>query len=89
MEYGAPPPGDDYLILGHENFGRVEEVGPSVSEFAVGDYVVASVRRPGSSIFDKIVLQDMTTPMTLTSNAVSISYTDSWRNITPTRQTIW
>lgn len=88
-EYGAPPPGDDYLILGHENFGRVEEVGPSVSEFAVGDYVVASVRRPGSSIFDKIVLQDMTTPMTLTSNAASISYTDSWRNITPTRQTIW
>ena len=26
-EYGAAPPGDDYLIIGHESFGIV---GPSV-----------------------------------------------------------
>ena len=26
-EYGAPPPGDDYLILGHESFGIVEAIG--------------------------------------------------------------
>src|SRR5215470_16354126 len=44
-EYGAPPPGDDFLILGHESFGRVEAVGPNVSELKPGDYVVASVRR--------------------------------------------
>jgi threonine dehydrogenase-like Zn-dependent dehydrogenase len=60
-EYGAPPPGDDYLILGHESFGRVEAVGPAVTEFGPGDYVVASVRRPGSSLYDAIGLQDMTT----------------------------
>ena len=60
-EYGAPPPGDDYLILGHENFGQVEAVGANVTEFSPGDYVVASVRRPGSSIYDRIGLQDMTT----------------------------
>ena len=60
-EYGAPPPGDEYLILGHESFGRVEAVGPSVTEVAPGDYVVASVRRPGSSLYDAIGLQDMTT----------------------------
>ena len=60
-EYGAAPPGDDYLILGHESFGRVEAVGPSVFELQPGDYVVASVRRPGSSIYDEIGLQDMTT----------------------------
>src|SRR3954470_11523432 len=30
-EYGAAPPGDDYLITGHESFGRVAEVGPNVS----------------------------------------------------------
>ena len=29
----APPPGDEYLILGHESFGVVESVGPKVSEF--------------------------------------------------------
>lgn len=60
-EYGAPPKGDDYLILGHESFGRIEAVGPNVTGFAPGDYVVASVRRPGSSIYDAIGMQDMTT----------------------------
>jgi threonine dehydrogenase-like Zn-dependent dehydrogenase len=60
-EYGAAPAGHDYLILGHESFGRVEAVGSAVRGFAPGDYVVASVRRPGSSIYDSIGLQDMTT----------------------------
>jgi threonine dehydrogenase-like Zn-dependent dehydrogenase len=60
-EYGAPPVGHDYLILGHEGFGRVEAVGPAVRGFVPGDYVVASVRRPGASIYDSIGLQDMTT----------------------------
>jgi threonine dehydrogenase-like Zn-dependent dehydrogenase len=60
-EYGAPPDGHEYLILGHESFGRVEAVGPHVTEVAPGDYVVASVRRPGSSLYDAIGLQDMTT----------------------------
>src|SRR3974390_2710168 len=60
-EYGAPPPGEEYLILGHESFGRVEAVGPSVADVGPGDYVVASVRRPGSSLNDAIGLQDMTT----------------------------
>src|ERR687887_1708120 len=61
-EYGAAPPGDDYLIIGHENFGRVLEVGPNVPDtIRPGGYVVASVRRPGSSIYGKIGLQDFTT----------------------------
>src|SRR2546428_213295 len=61
-EYGAAPPGDDYLVTGHESFGQVVEVGPNVpSTIAPGSYVVASVRRPGSSIYGKIGLQDFTT----------------------------
>jgi glucose 1-dehydrogenase len=60
-EYGAAPPGYDYLITGHESFGCVVAVGPNVTELAVGDYVVATVRRPGSSIYDKIGTYDMTT----------------------------
>ena len=60
-EYGAAPEGFDYLITGHESFGRVVEVGPNVTELAVGDYVVATVRRPGSSIYDQIGTYDMTT----------------------------
>jgi threonine dehydrogenase-like Zn-dependent dehydrogenase len=60
-EYGAAPQGYDYLITGHESFGIVEEVGPNVVELKAGDYVVATVRRPGHSIYDQIGTYDMTT----------------------------
>ena len=60
-EYGAAPQGYDFLVTGHEGFGRVEEVGPNVTELVPGDYVVATVRRPGSSIYDRIGTSDMTT----------------------------
>jgi threonine dehydrogenase-like Zn-dependent dehydrogenase len=60
-EYGAAPPGYEFLVLGHESLGRVEAVGPNVTELRPGDYVVATVRRPGSSIYDRIGTYDMTT----------------------------
>jgi threonine dehydrogenase-like Zn-dependent dehydrogenase len=60
-EYGAAPAGDDFLVIGHESFGRVEAVGPAVTFLRPGDYVVATVRRPGASLYDLIGLQDMTT----------------------------
>src|ERR671910_1610779 len=60
-EYGAAPPGYDFLVIGHEGFGQVEAVGPNVTELLPGDYVVATVRRPGSSIYDRIGTYDMTT----------------------------
>ena len=60
-EYGASPPGYDFLVIGHENFGRVLEVGPNVLGLKPGDYVVATVRRPGHSIYDTIGEYDMTT----------------------------
>src|SRR5438876_10787692 len=60
-EYGAPPAGYDFLTIGHENFGRVEAVGPNVTALSPGDYVVATVRRRGSSIYDQIGTYDMTT----------------------------
>ncbi len=44
--FGDAPPGFDYLILGHENFGQIERVGSRTARFQVGDYVVATVRRP-------------------------------------------
>ena len=61
-KYGEAPPGSKFLITGHENFGRVMSVGPNVrSTITPGMYVVATVRRPGHSIYDLIGLQDMTT----------------------------
>jgi threonine dehydrogenase-like Zn-dependent dehydrogenase len=60
-EYGAAPEGYDFLVTGHESFGRVEAVGENVTELRPGDYVVATVRRPGGSIYDRIGTYDMTT----------------------------
>jgi threonine dehydrogenase-like Zn-dependent dehydrogenase len=44
-DYGAAPPGQERLVLGHESLGRVEEA-PADSGFAAGDLVVGIVRRP-------------------------------------------
>jgi threonine dehydrogenase-like Zn-dependent dehydrogenase len=61
-EYGVAPDGHDYLITGHESLGRVVAAGSNVpSTIAPGTIVVASVRRPGMSIYDSIGLQDFTT----------------------------
>jgi glucose 1-dehydrogenase len=46
FEYGTPPPGSDYLVIGHESLGEVIEVGPAASRVKVGDLVVTTVRRP-------------------------------------------
>ena len=60
-EYGQAPPGFDFLVTGHESFGQVEAVGPEVKHVEPGDYDVATVRRPGHSIYDQIGMSDMTT----------------------------
>jgi len=73
-EYGAPPPGDSYLILGHESFGRVEAVAPNVTEFKPGDYVAATVRRPGSSLYDQIGTYDMTTDDTYFERGINLRH---------------
>src|SRR5215469_17656613 len=44
-EYGAAPPGEDVLIIGHESLGEVIEA-PAGSGFSPGDLVVGIVRRP-------------------------------------------
>ena len=59
--YGAPPPGSEFLALGHESFGVVETVGPNVPGLEPGDYVVAMVRHPGSSVYDLVGAPDLTT----------------------------
>ena len=73
-EYGKAPPGDDYLILGHESFGVVEAVAPGVTELVPGDCVVATVRRPGSSPYDAIGLQDMTTDDTYFERGINLRH---------------
>src|SRR5688500_8686200 len=57
--YGQAPAGDEYLILGHENFGVVEEVGKKVKGFKAGDLVVSTVRRPCKCYMCKAGQNDM------------------------------
>lgn len=44
--YGEAPEGSPYLVLGHESFGQVAQVGRDVRGLLPGDFVVAMVRRP-------------------------------------------
>ena len=61
-EFGTAPPGDDHLVIGHEGLGRVEAVGPEApAGLAPGRLVVATVRRPGRSVYDAIGRADLTT----------------------------
>jgi glucose 1-dehydrogenase len=73
-EYGAAPAGDDYLIIGHESFGRVDAVGPNVTKFRPADYVALTVRRPGSSLYDQIGTYDMTTDDTYFERGINLQH---------------
>ena len=70
--YGNAPPGFDFLVLGHESFGVVEEVGPAVRSVKPGDYVTATVRRPGGSIYDQIGTYDMTSEETYYERGINL-----------------
>lgn len=70
--YGNAPPGDDYLVLGHECFGVVTEVAKNVTSVKPGDYVTATVRRPGGSIYDQIGTYDMTSEETYYERGINL-----------------
>jgi threonine dehydrogenase-like Zn-dependent dehydrogenase len=49
-------------------------VGPNVTKFQPGDYVVGTVRRPGSSIYDHIGTYDMTTDDTYYERGINLRH---------------
>lgn len=73
-EYGQAPEGYNFLVVGHESFGQVEMVGSNVTEFQPGDYVVATVRRPGHSLYDRIGTYDMTTDDTYYERGINLRH---------------
>lgn len=76
------PPGSDHLILGHECLARVEELGAGVTEVAVGDLVVPTVRRRSGELPYRI---DMLSWDEFTERGIvrQHGYTASWWNDEP------
>ncbi len=73
-KYGAPPPGFDFLVLGHESFGVVEAVGPNVRNPAAGrlcDRHGASPRRVESTI--RSASSDMTSEETYYERGIKLA----------------
>jgi threonine dehydrogenase-like Zn-dependent dehydrogenase len=70
--YGNPPPGCKYLIIGHESFGEVVEVGPNVKNLKAGDLVTCTVRRPGTSLYDRIGRNDITSEETYFERGINL-----------------
>ena len=46
FQFGTPPEGSDYLIIGHESLSEVVEIGSQVTRVKAGDLVIMTVRRP-------------------------------------------
>jgi threonine dehydrogenase-like Zn-dependent dehydrogenase len=72
--YGNAPPGGDFLVIGHESFGQIVEVGEKVHELKPGDYVSCTVRRPGGSIFDVIGRNDITSEETYYERGINLAH---------------
>jgi threonine dehydrogenase-like Zn-dependent dehydrogenase len=47
-EYGETPPDKDFIVLGHEAVGQIEN--PGTTELGKGDFVVPMVRRPDDCV---------------------------------------
>lgn len=69
-EYGLAPLGDDHLVLGHESLGRVVEAAPAAG-LASGQLVVVTIRRPGSSVYDRIGRPDLSSDAVFVETGIS------------------
>lgn len=68
--YGVAPPGEDFLVLGHESLGRVTEVG-AAAEVPLGQLAVITIRRPGASVYDRIGRPDLSTDRAFIETGIS------------------
>ena len=71
---GLPRPDTTFWSLATKVSVAVEAVGPNVTELKPGDYVVATVRRPGRSLYDLIGTNDMTTDDTYFERGISLRH---------------
>ena len=73
-QYGNAPPRGEHLVIGHESFGQVVEVGNKVTEVQPGDFVSCTVRRPGGSLYDRIGRNDITSEETYYERGINLCH---------------
>ena len=85
--YGKPPDGDEFLILGHENLGVVEEVGKKVKGWKAGRPRRVD-RAPSVRQVPELQGRARTTcaAAASTPSAASCGVTASWRSTTSSRR---
>jgi len=49
FQYGTPPTGSDYLVIGHESLGEVIEVGPAVTVRTVRTFASREIFKSAGS----------------------------------------
>lgn len=69
-QFGTAPAGSEVLVLGHEVLGTVEALGPGAEGVAVGDVVVATVRRPGGCVPCQAGQSDMCDDLAYTEHGI-------------------
>lgn len=68
--FGTAPPGSDFLVIGHECLGVVEETGDGVT-LKPGDLVAAMVRRPDDCANCRAGSSDLCTKMQYTERGIT------------------
>jgi threonine dehydrogenase-like Zn-dependent dehydrogenase len=71
--FGTPPPGSDFLVIGHECLGVVEETGAGVS-LRPGDFVAAMVRRPDDCPSCRAGSSDLCTTMQYSERGITAAH---------------
>jgi len=71
--FGTAPPGRDFLVIGHECLGVVEQAGAGVS-LRPGDFVAAMVRRPDDCPSCRAGSSDLCTTMKYTERGITAAH---------------
>lgn len=71
--FGSAPPGNDFLVIGHECLGEVVDAGPGVS-LRPGDFVSAMVRRPDECAACRSGSSDLCTTLQYTERGITSAH---------------
>ncbi len=71
--FGSPPPGSEFLVIGHECLGVIEQTGAGVA-LRPGDFVAAMVRRPDDCANCRAGSSDLCTTMKYTERGITSAH---------------